>query len=115
MPASGSAPDLSGSLPPATQILERERENDTREQADRSSDHQIQADTWTDVSFCWHCTIKNLHDGKVFGFRDARLLHLLTELSHQCLLNLYVASEPRELEPDLGNSDERYAEVPSLT
>ena len=59
--------------------------------------------------------IKNLHDGKVFGFRDARLLHLLTEQSHQCLLNLYVASEPRELEPDLGNSDERYAEVPSLT
>src|SRR2546430_3762198 len=104
-----------GSPPPATQILEGEREDHTYEQADRFRNHQIQADTGTDVSFRWYGTIKNLHDGQVFGFRDARLLHLLNEQSHQCLLNLYVTSEPREFEPDLGNPDKRYGEVPSLT
>ena len=91
--------------------LEYECQEHACDERDDPRDYCVPHRPWSHLPFTRHGTVEKLNNRSILCFRDSCLLKLLGEKRDEHFLDLYFASEPGELQPDLGNTHERHGKI----
>src|SRR3989442_10254062 len=91
--------------------LEYECQEHACNERDDPRDYCVPHRPWSHLPFTRHGTVEKLNNRSILCFRDSCLLKVLGEKRDEHFLDLYFASEPGELQPDLGNTHERNGKI----